>query len=153
MQVQLLSLEDGTDFVSGQTVRAHLPVGKQKTKSADPLPALVLNTTGSETTVRYKNKFLGELTLSSSWVVPAWAMSYQFVPREWIETSPKKAMDVACSFDEFEACISAKACVWKEPAYQDLPCVVADWGEWNPCSVTCGILVVLVLSLPKAHVI
>ena len=139
MQVQLLSLKDTTSFASGQTVRAHLPMGKDKSKSPDPLPAVVVNSTESHTTVRYKNKFLGELQLSNSWVLPSWAMSYQFIPAEWVKTSPKEAVDVDCSFDQFEACISRSGCMWKEPVYQDLPCVVADWGEWNPCTVTCGV--------------
>ncbi|CAE7407678.1 unnamed protein product, partial [Symbiodinium sp. CCMP2456] len=29
--------------------------------------------------------------------------------------------------------------MWKEPEYKDLACVVADWGAWQPCSVTCGV--------------
>ena len=136
LRCRLLSLKEAADFESGQTVRAHLPVGKQKSKSPDPLPAVVVNTTGSQTTVRYKNKYLGELTLSSSWVLPSWAMSYQFVPTDWIKSSPKKAADMDCSFDGFEDFISASGCIWKEPVHEDLPCVVADWGQWNPCSVT-----------------
>ncbi|CAJ1446644.1 unnamed protein product [Effrenium voratum] len=139
VQVQLLSLKDSTTFAPGDMVRAHLPIGSEKKKSPDPLPAVVVNSTDTETTVRYKHKFLGELSLANSWIEPSWAMSNQFIPAEWIQTAPREVPEVDCSLDQFEACISTSGCVWKEPVYEEVPCVVADWGEWNPCTVTCGV--------------
>ena len=139
LQVQLLSLKDSTTFAPGDMVRAHLPIGSEKKKSPDPLPAVVVNSTDTETTVRYKHKFLGELSLANSWIEPSWAMSNQFIPAEWIQTAPREVPEVDCSLDQFEACISTSGCVWKEPVYEEVPCVVADWGEWNPCTVTCGV--------------
>ncbi|CAE7853931.1 unnamed protein product [Symbiodinium sp. KB8] len=135
IQVQLLSSADAT-FVPKQAVRAHLPIGEAK--SPDPLEAVVVNSTEAQTTVRFKSKYVGEVTVPSSWVQPSWATSFQFLPIEWVTTEPKET-EVDCSPEDFEECISKPGCMWKEPEYKDLACVVADWGEWQPCSVTCGV--------------
>eukprot|EP00439_Symbiodinium_sp_Y106_P057072 s365_g8.t1 len=135
IQVQLLSSKDAT-FVPKQAVRAHLPIGEAK--SPDPLEAVVVNSTEAQTTVRFKSKYVGEVTVPSSWVQPSWATSFQFLPIEWVKTDPK-VTEVDCSPEDFEECISKPGCMWKEPEYKDLACVVADWGEWQPCSVTCGV--------------